>query len=267
MMHLIDTHAHLNDDRYKDDLDEVLLRAKEAGLTRIILASADIGDSLEEQQIAAGKSVPGLQLFCTVGVHPHEASKYTDEMHAQLRSWLSEREKNRIVAVGEIGLDYFYDFSPREIQKAVFRRQLELAFEADIPVVLHERDAVEDTLKILREFHEAGKLRAVPGVCHCYSGSEETAKILLSYGFYLGFDGPITFKNSRRAPEVIRMTPIERLLIETDSPYLTPIPFRGQRNEPSFVKFVLEKMAEMKGVSAEEMAVITMNNACQLFRL
>lgn len=264
-MQLIDTHAHLNDERFSDDLDQVLLRAKEAGLTRIILASADLGDCVEEQRIAASKSTPELLIFCTVGIHPHEASKYTDAVHEQLRTWVSDRVKNRIVAIGEIGLDYYYDHSPRDTQREVFRRQLTLAYEMDIPVVLHERDAAGDSLLILEEFHKAGKLRSAPGVCHCFSGSVETAQVLLSYGFYLGFDGPITFPNNRKSPEVIRMTPLDRLLIETDCPYLTPVPHRGQRNEPAYVSYVLVQMAQIKGVPQEEMAAITMENACRLF--
>ena len=204
-MALIDTHAHLSDERYAEDLDEVLLRAREAGLTKIILASAAMDDSRDSIRIAAGKNSAELELWCMVGVHPHDSDKYTDETHDQLRSWLSDRVRNRIVALGEIGLDYFYDLSPRDIQRQVFRRQLDLAFEADIPIVLHERDAVMDTLIILEEYHRAGRLKSVPGVVHCFSGSEEVAEKLLSYGFYLGFDGPVTFKNSKRAPYVISM--------------------------------------------------------------
>jgi len=266
-MNLFDTHVHLNDERYVDDLDEVLLRAKEAGLNRMILASASFEDCTDAMRIVSEKNTPELLLWCTVGVHPHEAASYTDAVHHQLREWLAERAQNRIVALGEIGLDYFYDFAPRDLQRLVFRRQLDLAYEMDVPIVLHERDAVMDTLIIFDEYKKAGKLRAVPGVCHCFSGSEEVAEKLLSYGFYLGFDGPITFKNSKRAPFVITKVPIDRLLIETDSPYLTPVPLRGKRNEPANVKYVLEKMAELKGVAPETMADITTKNACRLFGL
>lgn len=265
-MKLFDTHVHLNDERY-DDLDEVLLRAKEAGLTRMILASASFEDCIDAQQIVSEKNTPELMLWCTIGVHPHEAANYTDAIHQQLRAWLADRARKRIVALGEIGLDYFYDYSPRELQRLVFRRQLDLAFEMNVPIVLHERDAVMDTLHILDEYKKAGKLLPVPGVCHCFSGSEEVAEKLFAYGFYLGFDGPITFKNSKRAPYVITKAPMDRLLIETDSPYLTPVPFRGRRNEPAYVKYVLEKMAELKGVTPEIMADITTENACRLFGL
>jgi TatD DNase family protein len=171
------------------------------------------------------------------------------------------------VALGEIGLDYFYDLSPRDIQRQVFCRQLDLAFEMDVPIVLHERDAAMDTLDILAAYKKAGKLRTVPGVCHCFSGSVEVAAKLISYGFYLGFDGPITFKNNKKSPEVIRSIPVDRLLIETDCPYLTPVPFRGQRNEPAYVVYVLEKMAELIGITPEKMAEITTENASHLFGL
>ena len=264
---MIDTHAHLNDGRYEGEVPDILERAKAAGLTGIVLAAADVEDSAEEMALVAKYHSPDLPLWCMVGVHPHEAVSYTDEMHERQRRWLRERKARRIVALGEIGLDYFYDHSPREVQRMVFRCQLELAYEEDIPIVLHTRDAAQDTLVILNEFAAAGKLRAVPGVCHCYTGSEETAKLLLDMGFYLGFDGPLTFKNSKKAPDVVAMTPPDRLLTETDAPYLTPVPFRGQRNEPSYVPYVLEKMAEIKGVSVEEMDRITTENAFRLFGL
>ena len=266
-MKLFDTHVHLNDERYDDDLDGVLLRAKEAGLTRMILASASFEDCIDVQRIVSEKNTPELMLWCTIGVHPHEAANYTDAIHQQLREWLADRACKRIVALGEIGLDYFYDYSPRELQRLVFKRQLDLAFEMNVPIVLHERDAVMDTLLILDEYKKTGKLLTAAGVCHCFSGSEEVAEKLFAYGFYLGFDGPITFKNSKRAPFVITKAPMDRLLIETDSPYLTPVPFRGKRNEPAYVKYVLEKMAKLKGVTPEIMADITTENACRLFGL
>jgi len=264
-MKIIDTHAHLNDEAYDEDLTVLLDRAKERGLSKIILAAADEKSSIEEMRITKQYTSPELELFCTVGVHPHDAVSYTDELHEKLRSWLKNRTENRIVALGEIGLDYHYDNSPREIQKQVFRRQLDLAWEEDIPIILHERDAAFDSLTILEDYWKRKALRECPGVCHCFTGSEETAQRLLNMGFYLGFDGPLTFKNSRKSPDVVKMAPLSRLLIETDSPYLTPVPFRGKRNEPAYVYYVLEKMASLKEVSVEKMAEITMENACRLF--
>ena len=262
---MIDTHAHLNDGRLCTEIPELLDRAKENGVKGIILASADMKDSREEMEIVRKYHSAELALWCTVGVHPHEASTYSDDSHEQLRDWLDHRIEHRIVALGEIGLDYYYDHSPREIQRAVFRRQLELAYEADIPFVLHLRDAVADTLDILGDFQKRGALRSVPGVCHNFSESVEVASILLGHGLYLGFDGPLTFKNSRKAPEVVEMAPFDRLLIETDAPYLTPVPYRGTRNEPSYVRYVLEKMAQIKGVSIEEADRITTENTQALF--
>lgn len=264
-MALIDTHAHICDERYSDDLEGLLDRAREAGLTRLIIAAATMEESDQAIRTATERTTDELPLWCMAGVHPHDADGFTDGDYIRLKEWLSDRKKNRIVALGEIGLDYYYDLSQRETQILVFRRQLELAFETDIPIVLHTRDATKDTLTILEEFQRNGMLRSVPGVCHCFSGSEETAEKLLHMGFYLGFDGPITFKNSKRAPFVISMTPPDRLLTETDSPYLTPVPYRGRTNEPAYVGFVLDKMAEIKGLDRETMAAAVMDNACRLF--
>ncbi len=172
-----------------------------------------------------------------------------------------------VVAIGEIGLDYHYDFSPRPVQQAVFRAQLDLAWELDMPVIIHEREATADCLAILRLMIAARRLRAVPGVFHCFSGSVETARILLAEGFYLGFDGPITYKNARKAQEVIAMCPRDRLLLETDSPYLTPVPHRGQRNEPAFLPLIGQQVAQIWDCSVVEVAAQTTANARRLFDL
>lgn len=266
-MELFDTHAHLNDERFSEDLSEVLDRAKAAGVTRMLLAGSNIQDSAKSIEIIAEQSSDELSMWCSVGVHPHHASDYDDTMHEQLSAWLKNRAANRVVALGEIGLDYHYDFSPREFQKEVFIRQLNLAFQMDIPIILHEREASGDMMNILLEFHSGGKLRSIPGVCHCFSGSLETSRQLVSMGFYLGFDGPITFKNNRKSGEIIAATPLDRLLIETDCPYLTPEPHRGKRNEPALVRHVLDKMAEIKEITEDEMAIVTTMNANTLFGL
>lgn len=265
MTGLFETHAHLTDERYEEDLDQVLTRAVQSGVSHLIVASADIEESERAVRLVADTRIDGLELYAMVGVHPHNASAYDDQTHEILREHLTKAKERRIVAIGEIGLDYHYDLSPRDVQRDIFRRQLELAFTHDIPIVLHEREATADTIDILRDFSLRGLLRKTPGVCHCFSGSEESAAILLSLGFYLGFDGPITFKNARKAPDVIRMSPVDRLLVETDCPYLTPEPYRGKRNEPSYVSYVIAKMAEIRGIQPEEMARITAENACRLF--
>lgn len=264
-MELFDTHAHLNDERFSEDISEVLQRAKAAGVTRMLLAGSNIEDSAKSIDIIAERSSDDMSLWCSVGVHPHHASDYDDSMHDKLSLWIDNRAANRIVALGEIGLDYHYDFSPRDVQKEVFIRQLNLAWQKDIPIILHEREASGDIMNILTDFYRSGKLRKVPGVCHCFSGSLETSKQLISMGFYLGFDGPITFKNNRKSADIIAESPLERLLIETDCPYLTPEPHRGKRNEPALVRHVLDKMAAMREMSAEDLAIATTMNARLLF--
>lgn len=262
---LFDTHAHLTDSRF-DDIDEVLDRAYSAGVRSVLLATADIEESRRSVALVEKHASQRLNLFCSVGVHPHEAKTFDKESEQSLIALLDASDKGRIVAVGEIGLDYHYDLSPRETQRTVFKRQLEIAAEYHLPVIIHEREATKDTLDILVDFfgRESSEDR---GVIHCFSGSVETAQILVNMGFCIGFDGPITFKNNRHAPEVIAAVPLSHILIETDSPYLTPVPHRGKRNEPAYVGYVLEKVAEIKRLSPEEMANITYNNALRLFRI
>lgn len=270
-MGMFDTHAHLYDARFSEEgttPEDILTRASKAGVTDILIP----GDSIESSKAAfefATKynGFEGVTLYAACGVHPHEASTYDDDAEETLKKWLSEREKYRIKALGEIGLDYYYDFSPRDVQKNVFERQLNLAFEADIPFILHERDASGDSTEILRSYYKSGRLLKTPGVCHCCSCSPEIAKILVDMGFYIGFDGPLTFKNNKRGIDVCRETPLDRIVIETDSPYLTPEPNRGKTNEPEFVPFVAEKIAEIKGISSEDAFKILTDNAKKLYRI
>ena len=240
------------------------------------------------------------KLFCTLGVHPHDASSWTEKTADVFRDvcrrqpripangaraahaagaaseekaaeqTVGARERVQygcIVALGEFGLDYYRDLSPRDVQRRVFRRQLELAYELCLPLVLHAREATSDFLEILEEAHADGLLFDDAGVCHCFSGSVETAERLIELGFSLGFDGPITFKNARRAHDVIQSVPTDRLLVETDCPYLTPEPYRGQRNEPAHIPLIGRKMAELLGLSEEETARITTENTKRLFGL
>ncbi len=265
-MEIFDTHAHLNwHEEYKDDFDAVLENARNAGVTHIMLASSNIEDSGISLEIRKAKQNCGVKLSCMVGVHPEEAEHFDESAKEQLEDWLRRKDELGIVAVGEIGMDYHYEDCSPACEAAAFIYQMGLAFRYDLPAVIHERDACEDTLFMIRSLYEQKTLRNVPGVFHCFSGSPETAEILLKMGFYLGFDGPITFKNARKAPDVIRMCPMDRLLVETDSPYMAPVPMRGKRNEPAYVKYVVEEMARIKGVSAEEMARITTENAQRLF--
>jgi TatD DNase family protein len=180
---------------------------------------------------------------------------------------LSKRNQYKIKAIGEIGLDYYYDLSPREVQREVFKKQLKLAYELDIPFILHERDAAQDCLDILLEAKKEGILLETPGVCHCCSCSAEIAQQLIKLGFYIGFDGPLTFKNNKKTPRTLEVCPLERIVVETDSPYLAPEPNRGKNNEPAFVPLVVEKVAQLKGMTSQEVARITKDNGKQLFRI
>lgn len=263
-----DTHAHIYDKKYDggSTVEDILRRAKSSGVTAVLIPA----DSEETSRIAVKMAndydgTDGVALYASVGVHPHEAKTYTKDTEEYLRTCLEAGKAQKIMALGEIGLDYYYDLSERDVQRAVFEKQLELAYEYDIPIILHEREATGDCLEILKRFYKAGRLRELPGVCHCCSCSLEASRELLKMGFYLGFDGPLTFKNNKKTPEVVYNTPWDRIVIETDSPYLTPEPNRGLTNEPAHVAFVCSKLAEVKGVSIEEAAQITYDNGYILY--
>lgn len=263
-----DTHAHIYDKKYDggSTVEDILRRAKSSGVTAVLIPA----DSEETSRIAVKMAndydgTEGVALYASVGVHPHEAKTYTRDTEEYLRTCLEAGKAQKIMALGEIGLDYYYDLSERDVQRAVFEKQLELAYEYDIPIILHEREATGDCLEILKRFFKAGRLRKLPGVCHCCSCSLEASRELLKMGFYLGFDGPLTFKNNKKTPEVVYNTPWDRIVIETDSPYLTPEPNRGLTNEPAHVAFVCSKLAEVKGVSIEEAAQITYDNGKILY--
>jgi len=265
-----DTHAHLYDGRFAMEgrtPEDVLQAAKDSGVDQILIPADSLKSSLEAvayRNENNGKS--GVTLYCSVGFHPHEAKDYDEEGIIELLDPES-RQANGIVAIGEIGLDYYYDLSPRDIQREVFRRELVLAKEFDIPMIIHERDATGDCLDILHEMYGRGALRSNPGVCHCCSMSKEAASEMVKMGFYIGVDGPLTFKNNKKTPEVVLNTPKDRLVIETDSPYLTPEPNRGMRNEPEFVPFVAQKVAELWGTDIEEVARITAQNGRKLYEI
>ena len=224
-----DTHAHLYDDRFEEEgrtPADVLKSASEAGVTDILIPADSLVSS--RQAVAyrnAHNGECGINLYASVGFHPHEAKDYDEAGILELLQPQS-RADNGIRAIGEIGLDYYYDLSPRDVQREVFRKQLVIAKEADIPMIIHERDATGDCLEILREFYNRGAIRSNPGVCHCCSMSPEAASEMVKMGFYIGVDGPLTFKNNKKTPEVVRNTPPDRIVIETDSPYLTPEPNR-----------------------------------------
>ena len=255
-MNLFDSHCHLENGRFEEDLPQVMARMEEAGVRRCILAGSDMETS--EQIVALTKE--HAHVYGVVGIHPHDAKTWTDGCTDRIAQWVKEE---RIVGVGEIGLDYYYDHSPRDVQQEVFVKQLLLARELDMPAVFHVRDAHGDMLSILREHRN----ELPDGVVHCYSGSVESAREYLDMGFYISFAGPITFKNANKLLEVAAYVPQDRILVETDSPYLAPVPMRGRRNEPTFVQYVAEKVAELRGITAEELAEMATRNTCRLFRI
>lgn len=253
-MNLFDSHCHLEDERFAQDRPEVMARMEAAGVFRCLLAGSDMDTS---ERIAA-LCREHTNVYGVVGVHPHEAKTWTEACEKRIRGWLAQE---RIVGIGEIGLDYYYDLSPRETQQEVFVRQLLLARRLDVPVCFHIRDAHGDVLDILR----AHRSELPAGVVHCYSGSVECAREYLDMGFYISFAGPVTFKNANKLLEVVRFVPEERLMVETDSPYLAPVPMRGQRNEPAYVRYVAQKVAELHGLSVEALADIAARNTCRLY--
>lgn len=255
-MNLVDTHCHLDDKRYDEDRDQVLKRAFKSGIEFVVNVSYDANSARRALQLAQANE----RVYAAVGIHPHDASTYSPEVEALLRELAAHP---KVVAIGEIGLDYYYDNSPRDVQRAVFARQIELAAELGKPIVVHNRDAHQDTLNILKQHSSL----SVGGLLHCFSGSYETAKVCLDMGYYIAFGGSITFKNARRLQDVVRKLPLERMLLETDCPYLTPVPHRGKRNEPAYVTYVAQKAAELKGISVEEVAQTTTQNARRVFGL
>ena len=247
-----DTHAHYDDEQFDGDREELLSALPNSGISLVVNAASSLPSS--KKAIALAETHPFL--YAAAGVHPHEAAQMGDDTVETLEKLL---KTPKVVAVGEIGLDYHYDFSPREIQKVRFRQQMELAGRAKKPVIIHEREATEDCLTIVRAFP------GVSGVFHCFSGSWETAKIILDMGWYLSFAGVITFKNARKAIEVLEKMPQDRILIETDCPYLAPVPHRGKRNSSLNLPTIAEKVAEIRKITLGEAANLTMNNGRRFF--
>lgn len=253
---MIDSHAHLDADKFEEDLPEVIKRAKENGIEKIITVGSDLESSDKAAKLAQQEEI----IFAAAGIHPHESHNITAGTCHHLKEIC---KKEKVIAVGEIGLDYFYMNSPKEKQLEVFSDQIQLAKELKLPMIVHNREASDAILEIL------GRENAweVGGVMHCFSGDYFTAKKCLDMNFYISFSGIITYKNAEPLHEVIRKIPVEKMLIETDSPYLSPSPFRGKRNEPSFVKYVAEKIAQLKGLSLEDVGRITAFNTKKLFKL
>jgi TatD DNase family protein len=249
---LLDSHAHLGDTDFDADRAAVIERARAAGLRYILVAGGGTGPDRLESPLAVAESYDWI--YASVGVHPHEARHFTDS-HAEKILQLARHRK--VVAVGEIGLDYYYDHSPRDIQKQVLIRQMELAREVKHPIIIHCRDAWAD----LREVVDAHwKATGLGGILHCFTGSHEDARAFLDWGFLISFAGNLTFRKAESLREVAPMIPLDRLLTETDSPYLAPVPYRGKRNEPAYVRGVTEELARLLNLTEEELALQVLEN-------
>ena len=253
-MLLFDTHAHLNDPAFDPDREELMagLAAKGVGL------AMNAGCSLESSRDIVNMTARYPWLYGSVGSHPDSANEVSEEVIEEYRK-LCQNEK--IKAIGEIGLDYYYEDIPRDIQQKAFRMQMHLAKEVDLPVIVHEREAHDDGMRIVKEFP------GVTGVFHCYSGSAEMARQLVKMGWYIGFTGVLTFKNARKAVETAASIPLDRIVIETDCPFMAPEPFRGKRNDPGYLYRMAERLAEIRGITPEEAAAITTENAKRLYRI
>ena len=252
---LFDTHAHMDDRAFDEDRAELLADLPNQGLSLVM----NPGCSLESSRNACALAKDYDYIYAAVGSHPDAADEVNDRVLAEYRELCKLNPK--VKAIGEIGLDYHYDDIPREIQLRAFRAQMELAAELNLPVIVHERDAHEDGMNMVRQF------RNVQGVFHCYSGSAEMARQLVDLGWYIGFTGVLTFKNARKAVEVAQAIPLERIVLETDCPYMAPTPFRGKRNHPGYLYRMAEKLAEIRGLSVEEIRKITLENGKRLYRI
>ena len=252
---LFDTHAHMDDAAFDSDREELLLSLPQQGIGLLMNPGCSLASSRNTVKLAKEYDY----IYAAVGSHPDVADEVNEEVLNEYRRLCAENPK--VKAIGEIGLDYHYEDIPREIQLKAFRAQMALARELGLPVIVHERDAHEDGMKVVEEFPE------VTGVFHCYSGSTEMAKWLVNRGWYIGFTGVLTFKNARKALEVAAAIPMDRIVLETDCPYMSPEPFRGRRNDPGKLYRMAEKLAELRGLSLEEVHAITTENGKRLYRI
>lgn len=253
MKNIFDSHAHYNDEQFDIDRDSLLASLPEAGIVGIINCGTDVKSSLASLEMA--EKYPFVYAAC--GYHPESALEFTDDNLLEIEKMLSHK---KCVAVGEIGLEYHYDFVPKDVQKYVFEKHLELAVKHDMPVIVHDREAHQDTMDLLEKYKPKG-------VLHCYSGSAEMAKEVLKMGMYIGLGGAVTFKNAVKPVDVAEMIPLDRLLLETDCPYMSPVPMRGKRNNSAYIEYVAEKIAGIRGISSQELLDKTADNARILFNI
>ncbi len=255
---IFDSHAHYNDEKFSEDRDLLLSSMRENGIGYIVNVGSDIHATADSIALAEAYDF----IYAAAGVHPSDIACLDETTFAWLRDQLSHP---KVVAVGEIGLDYYWDKEPevRELQKVWFRRQLDLAREANLPVIIHSRDAAEDTLKMMKEAHAEG----IPGVIHCFSYSKELAMEYVKMGYYIGIGGVVTFNNAKKLKEVAAVIPMEHMLLETDCPYLSPVPYRGKRNSSLYLPYVVEQIASLREMTAEEVIEITECNARRFYRI
>lgn len=253
---LFDTHTHLNDSAFDAEIPEAVARAKANDVTNMAIVGFD--EKTIEKSLQLSQDYP--ELYSIIGWHPTEAYLYTDQIETKL---IEQLQLPKVVAMGEMGLDYHWDTSPHDVQKTVFRRQMQIAKELNLPISIHMRDAIEDTYQILKEEH----VEDIGGIMHSFSGDVEWMERFLDLGMHISMSGVVTFKKAFDVHEVATKVPFDKLLVETDAPYLSPVPFRGKRNEPAYVKYVAERVAELRGLSCEEVAKQTTANAKKLFRL
>ena len=252
---LFDSHAHLDDEKFDEDREQVIARIFESGVAGFVNVGACMASSARSVTLATQYE----KIYAAVGIHPHDAENALEKDYEQLAIW---SKLPKVVGIGEIGLDYYYDLSPRDVQRKVFIRQIDVARQMNMPIIIHDRDAHADILDVIKK-----EAKGVRGILHCFSGSLEMAKEIIKLGFYISIAGPVTFKNAAKLPEIVANVPLERLLIETDSPYLTPHPHRGKRNEPTYVRLVAEQVASLRGMELSALAEATYNNAKDIFKI
>lgn len=254
---MIDSHAHLDDSRYDRDRHEIIKNLKQEGVDLVVNIGADLESSKNSYYLAKTYE----PIYATVGVHPHNAKTYTPAVEAELTALAL---KPKVVAIGEIGLDFYYDHSPRDVQREVFRKQLELAHEVNLPVVIHSRDASQETFDILKEYHKKFKFQAI---IHCFSQSVEMMREYVKLGDYIALGGAVTFKNAKTPKQVAMEVPLDHLILETDCPYMTPVPFRGKRNEPKYIQKVANYIAQLREMDVKDLIRHTDENTKRFYQL
>ena len=252
---IFDTHAHYDSDSFDEDRENVIKELQENGVIGVLNCGSDFYGLRKSVELAKEFDM----FYAAVGIHPENADEFNEDVVKEIKEFV---KNEKVKAIGEIGLDYYWEENPpREVQKEVFRAQMKLADELNLPVVIHDRDAHKDTLEIMKEFPN------VIGVVHCFSGSVEFAKECIKLGYYIGFTGVLTFKNAKKLVDVCREIPAERMLVETDCPFMAPVPFRGKRNKSDYIEYIIDKMSEIRGISGEEMNEILLSNKKRLFKI